>query len=117
MRRLARLFTAVLIGVALGTPFATDHALHISERVLPRPEAATAIARETGSTWEHAQVAAQDGVQLDGWLFMPREPNGSVVLLLHGLGDTRAGMLGAPGGALPLRQSPGRCLDWKMYAK
>ena len=29
---------------------------------------------------------------LDGWLFTPREPYGSGVILLHGVGDSRIGM-------------------------
>src|SRR5262249_34415988 len=32
-----------------------------------------------------------------GWLFTPRAPNGAAVILLHGVGDTRTGVLGHAG--------------------
>src|SRR5437879_9424203 len=40
-----------------------------------------------------AMLRARDGVVLAGWQFTPRDSNGSVVILLHGVGDTRLGML------------------------
>ena len=90
-----RMLVATLIGLVIGaalTPvFVTEGALHIVTR--PRPESAAAdnIARN-GATWEAARVTTTDGAVLDGWLFTPRQPNGSGVILLHGVGDTRAGM-------------------------
>jgi hypothetical protein len=59
-----------------------------------RPEAAQAeaIARDCSSTWENARAIAADGIVLDGWLFTPRETNGSIVMLLHGIGATRGAM-------------------------
>ena len=69
-----------------------EGALHIPFR--PRPESAYAdsIARGSAAVWETARVSAADGVVLDGWLFTPHDPNGSGVILLHGVGDTREGM-------------------------
>jgi hypothetical protein len=37
-------------------------------------------------------LPSRDGIALDGWLFTPPDPNGSAVILLHGVGDTRSGM-------------------------
>ena len=91
----ASIITA-LIGVTIGaaiTPIlVSESALHIDVR--PRPERAEAdvIARDAASTWETARATAADGVVLDGWLFTPREPNRSGVIVLHGVGDTRRGM-------------------------
>lgn len=61
----------------------------------PQPDAtfAEAIARETGSTWQSARVTASDGARLEAWLFTPSQPNGSAVILLHGVADTRTGVL------------------------
>src|SRR3984885_10363730 len=91
-----RLLVAAFIGVTLGaivTPvLVSESALHIGMRPRPEPAEADAIARDSASTWETARTAAVDGTALDGWLFTPREPNGSGVILLHGVGDTRSGM-------------------------
>jgi dipeptidyl aminopeptidase/acylaminoacyl peptidase len=91
-----RLLTAGLIGVTIGaalTPIlVVESALRISERPVPEPAEANALARHSVSTWEPARVTAPDGVVLDGWLFTPLRPNGSDVMVLHGLGDTRSGM-------------------------
>jgi pimeloyl-ACP methyl ester carboxylesterase len=91
-----RLMVAALIGVTIAavlTPvLVTEGALHIVTR--PRPDSADAdnIAWNGGATWEAARVSTSDGVLLDGWLFTPRQPSGSGVILLHGVGDTRTGM-------------------------
>src|SRR5438876_9990034 len=94
MRRAGRIFIAVLIGVVLGMLWLTDNALRPPPRFLPPSNAADELARSTGSAWQHSQVTAKDSVVLDGWQFTPKDPNGSVVVLLHGVGDTRLGMLG-----------------------
>jgi len=93
-----RLLAAAAIGVTLGCLAApivvSESTLHIQVRPLPDRHEADAIARGAASTWQSARIAAADGVTLDGWLFTPRDPNGSGVILLHGVGDTRAGMAG-----------------------
>ena len=91
-----RLLIAALIGVTIAsvvTPMlVAEGALHIPFR--PRPESAYAdsIARGSAAVWETARVTTADGVVLDGWLFTPHAPNGSGVIVLHGVGDTREGM-------------------------
>lgn len=98
MQWLWRLLRAGVIGLAIGAVLfvgiVTDNALHVPERIRPRSESADAIARQIGATWYDIQVTAQDGTRLDAWFFKPREPNGSVVILLHGVGDKRLGVLG-----------------------
>jgi dipeptidyl aminopeptidase/acylaminoacyl peptidase len=97
MRRATRLAVAVLIGLGLGLPclsvFVTEGALHIWQHPAPPPAIATALSRQTGASWETVRVAASDGVVLDGWLFTPRQPNGAAVIALHGVADTRIGMM------------------------
>ena len=87
-----RLPIAALIGVTIGSLVApilvAEGALHIQSRPQPDPHEADAIARGSASTWEPARTPAADGVVLDAWLFTPHQPNGSGVLVLHGVGDT-----------------------------
>ena len=91
-----RWLAAALVGVTIGslvTPVLVAEAtLRMTYR--PRPDAAEAasLARATASSWENARVIAADGAPLDGWLFTPRTANGSDVMVLHGVGDSRAGM-------------------------
>ena len=98
MRRASRLAVAVLIGSALGLPclsiFVTEGALRIWQHAAPPPALAEALSRQTVAAWETVQVASVDGVVLGGWLFTPHQPNGAAVIALHGVGDTRLGMMG-----------------------
>jgi uncharacterized protein len=48
----------------------------------------------TGSTRENFDVRAPDGVFLRGWKVHPKNPNGSWVLLFHGVADNRIGVIG-----------------------
>jgi pimeloyl-ACP methyl ester carboxylesterase len=91
-----RLLIAALIGVTIGsvvTPIlVAEGALRMQSRPLPDYHEANTIARGSASTWESARTSAIDGIALDAWLFTPHEPNGSGVIVLHGVGDTRSGM-------------------------
>jgi hypothetical protein len=90
--KLRRLLIAATIGVTIGSLAApilvAEGALHIAFRSRPEPDQANAIVRDSASAWEPARTTAADGVMLDGWLLSPRQPNGSGVILLHGVGDT-----------------------------
>ena len=57
-------------------------------------ERAREVAKANGSELLEATIPAADGVTLRGWHFQPRNPNGRAVVLLHGLGDNRMGMIG-----------------------
>ncbi len=96
MQHIARLLIALVVSIALVFSVAvlviTDNALHVPGRPRSRPAVAKMIASETGATWEHVQVTTPEGVTLSAWLFSPREPKGSLVLLLHGVADSRLGM-------------------------
>jgi len=93
-----RLVIAALIGVGVSAAIlpvvVAENALHIWVRPVADPGAAAALAQATGSEWEAARITADDGILLDGWLFTPQFANGSAVILMHGVGDTRLGMLG-----------------------
>jgi len=48
----------------------------------------------TGSTRADFDVRAPDGTLLRGWKVRPKNPNGSWVLLFHGVADNRIGVIG-----------------------
>ena len=79
--------------VVLSAIVVADNALHIPGRILPDAKFAQDLARSTRSSWNEISVSAPDGVALSGWIFTPAKPNGSAVIALHGVGDTRMGML------------------------
>jgi dipeptidyl aminopeptidase/acylaminoacyl peptidase len=56
--------------------------------------AAESIAQHANARVETIQVSSFDGAKLSGWFFRMQNANGSSVILLHGSGDNRAGMLG-----------------------
>ena len=48
----------------------------------------------TGATREDFDVKAPDGELLRGWKVRPKNPNGSWVLVFHGVADNRVGVIG-----------------------
>jgi alpha-beta hydrolase superfamily lysophospholipase len=48
----------------------------------------------TGATRQDFEVRAPDGELLRGWKVRPKNPNGSWVLLFHGVADNRVGVVG-----------------------
>src|SRR5215472_17355923 len=92
--RVLRLFVVgASIALGAGMVVVTNGALHVPRGTSPPAQAAEALARRTNSTWTDLQVHAPDGVILASWLFTPSAPNGAVVIALHGVDDTRMGML------------------------
>ncbi len=71
-------------------------ALHPWRRALePRAvELAQATAERNQAKLADVSVVAGDGVFLRGWSIQPLHGNGDAVILLHGVGDNRAGVLG-----------------------
>jgi uncharacterized protein len=59
------------------------------------------LIREADASFAHSRarcedwiVTAPDGAELRGWKVRPQEPNGSWVLLFHGVADNRVGTIG-----------------------
>lgn len=94
--RIAVGVTVTLLGSLVGAVVLAEGALHLPPafRIEPSPANADRLARETGATWKPAHIEASDGTPLRGWLFEPAAPNGHSAILLHGVADTRLGMLG-----------------------
>lgn len=75
---------------------AVNWALH-PERLSLAPDAeneAAAIAAADRAALEDGSITANDGAVLRAWYIRPASGNGDAVILLHGQGDNRAGMLG-----------------------
>jgi len=52
------------------------------------------MARSHDSYLTNAAITARDGASLSAWSIRPRRSNGKAVILLHGQGDNRLGMIG-----------------------
>ena len=85
------LLLCVVIGVV-----ATESALHPGRRVLEASDEALArqVAAQNHAELDNVAVAARDGAMLRAWSIQPAAGNGDAVILLHGVADNRAGMLG-----------------------
>ncbi len=94
MRAAVRLTILLLLLSLAGSIFVAEGSLHIWHKEPPSPSAADSIATHDDASWSDVTVTAPDGVVLDAWLFTPRHANRSAVIALHGVGDTRSGMLG-----------------------
>ncbi len=101
MRRIRRLVAAAAIGLAAGGVFLAAGSVYLAEGALHVPDHSRALlgygqafARGAGARAEQVSVRAEDGARLEGWLFTPARPNGAAAIVLHGVGDTRLGVLG-----------------------
>src|ERR1700730_16621573 len=56
-------------------------------------QSAEATATRFGAALRDVSVTASDGSHLQGWLARPAKANGDAVILLHGIGDNRQGMM------------------------
>jgi uncharacterized protein len=93
-----RLLRTILIGLLVGAVivpiFIAEGSLHIHNRVTRDSRAADYLARQNDATRQPATLKTRAGMQLQAWFFRPAEFNGSAVLRMHGVGDTRLGMTG-----------------------
>jgi uncharacterized protein len=82
-----------MIGLLLGSAFLAENALHVPGHSHASILEGRALASAAGATVEEVRIRAADDVQLEGWLFTPSHPNGAAVIALHGVADTRLGMM------------------------
>jgi uncharacterized protein len=90
---LAAIWLAITIAIGI---FAAESALHPAHSVEGPAEEqlAQSIATRNHAQLVDASITATDGVILHAWSIRPQRSNGDVVILLHGVSDNRAGMLG-----------------------
>src|SRR5262245_17876451 len=86
----------VLIAAAAAPYILCRNAIYIpAPRRQPAPSAlADAVARDSDAIWQAAEIHAADGAALRAWYFTPRQPAGACAILLHGVADTRQGVMG-----------------------
>ena len=90
---------ALLLYVAfcvIGGIYLANGTLHLPRRPLTDDDVATMrqAATALGAEMEGVAITAQDGAMLRGWALRSRHGNGDAVILLHGMGDNRLGMIG-----------------------
>jgi len=101
MHRLLKIFLILYLagnifgGIALS--WLTLHPMS-SPITPPQTERQRAACQRHSVQLQDVSLAASGGATLRGWLLQPANPNGDVVLLLHGVKGNRADMMpGAPG--------------------
>jgi dipeptidyl aminopeptidase/acylaminoacyl peptidase len=61
---------------------------------ITRRKQAEGVAAQFGGQLQDVSVTATDGIHLEGWFARPANANGDAVILFHGVGDNRQGMMG-----------------------
>lgn len=80
---------SVTLAIALG-----ELAFHPQRVPLTETESAKATAARFGADLQDVSISASDGTRLQAWFAHPANANGDAVILLHGVGDNRQGMMG-----------------------
>jgi dipeptidyl aminopeptidase/acylaminoacyl peptidase len=92
------LLLALSCGVVALPVMLTEQALRMPSERRNEPDKSKAldIAGVTGTRWSEAEITTPDGAKLKGWTFLPppEHDSGKAIILLHGAGDSRKGMLG-----------------------
>ena len=78
----------LVLAVALG-----ELAFHPFRVPIEWRQQAEITAHRFKTTLQDVAISGQDGAQLRGWFIRPALGNGDAVILLHGIGDNRQGML------------------------
>jgi dipeptidyl aminopeptidase/acylaminoacyl peptidase len=81
-------FCAIL-GIFLGELAFHQQRIRIKDR-----QPAEATAARFGAALQDVSITASDGRHLQGWFAHPADANGNAVILFHGVGDNRKGMMG-----------------------
>ncbi len=81
---------------AIAGVVSVEWALHPTRSALTQDdeEQAVAIAESHGAPLQQVEITANGGAILRAWSIRPASDNGDAVILLHGMANNRAGMLG-----------------------
>jgi len=100
MRKVPWILTAAVVGIigfhTCVAIFLCEGTVHLKHKALTEKIRALAesSAQQFDAKMDTIYVTSFDGARLSAWLFRPQHANGDAVILLHGHGDNRAGMLG-----------------------
>lgn len=94
-RRALMALSALLLlwGVAAAVLAENGTRIPPDRRFAAAPSHAEALARDLDAAWRDAEITASDGTPLRGWYFKPASWNGASAILLHGVADTRLGVM------------------------
>src|SRR5256885_17060660 len=94
-RGLCGLAVGLVLGTIIGGILLAEIALHPERKLELSRAAAESEARRLGARFEETALTVPDGAVLRAWFLKPlRKPNGSIVILLHGVSDNREGAAG-----------------------
>jgi len=79
----------LVLAVVLG-----EFALHPARVPVNRRLEAQAMASRFGAVLQDVAITSEDGTLLQGWFARPAQGTGDAVILFHGIGDNRQGMMG-----------------------
>src|SRR5947209_16806748 len=83
----------IFVSVVVAVPLA-EMTLHIPRRPMVDRRLVQDAIDNLRASIRDVQLVARDGATLRAWYAEPQNGNGSAVVLLHGLGDNRAGVAG-----------------------
>jgi uncharacterized protein len=78
-----------ILGAALA-----ELAFHPPQVRVPNESGLSHIKAQPGTKWKDVTLIATDGIPLHGWHFQPANSSTSAVIMLHGVGDSKNGMIG-----------------------
>jgi alpha-beta hydrolase superfamily lysophospholipase len=92
---LAALFISVVV-ICIGGILLCEATVHMPPNGIEPSDTANArrIANRSRTTLEEVHITSTEGLALNGWSFRSAAAGAEPVILLHGQGDTRRGMLG-----------------------
>ena len=94
-RRVIRMVVVCyVVSCAILAIFLGELAFHPQRVRVTERQSAEATAARLGAVLRDVSVIAADGSHLQGWFAHPAKANGDAVILLHGVGDNRQGMMG-----------------------
>jgi dipeptidyl aminopeptidase/acylaminoacyl peptidase len=93
-----RMIFAAIVGYTvasciLGAALA-ELALHPPQVRVPNESGLSRIRTQPGARWQDVALVASDGVRLQGWYLQPHNAPTDAVILLHGVGSSKNGMIG-----------------------
>src|SRR5262245_22805217 len=96
-KRLLRVTACAVLMYLLGAIALAEISLHpVRVRRGNRLARLSTLAKQSAQTNDgelhSVSIQAQDGTRLEAWFVRPAASNGKVVVLLHGVGDSRVGM-------------------------
>jgi dipeptidyl aminopeptidase/acylaminoacyl peptidase len=84
----------VLVGAGAGMALCLAAGVVLCENAVHVPKRVTLEASFAHTDKRTVQITASDGAVLRAWLFAPQNSNGNYVIALHGISDSRAGVMG-----------------------